>query len=102
MYNNLIFSAYLSGWHDMQQQITDDRTRARHLLHISQEIIKLKLRLDDEISRINPFLNPSWFDNSSLSELKHRIYYEIELDKENRQVKKTNKKKHINILSFFE
>ena len=71
----------------MQQQVNDDRTRARHLLHISQEIIKLKLRLDEELSHINTSFNHSWFDKNSLNELKHRIYYEIELEKENRQVK---------------
>jgi hypothetical protein len=70
----------------MQQQVNDDRTRTRHLLHISQEIIKLKLHLDDELSHINTSLNHSWFENNSLNELKHRIYYEFNSEKENRQV----------------
>ncbi|CAF3327791.1 unnamed protein product, partial [Rotaria sp. Silwood2] len=55
------------------------------LLHISQEIIKLKLRLDEELSQINISLNPSWFDNNSLNQLKDQISYEIDLEKENRQ-----------------
>jgi hypothetical protein len=70
----------------MQQQVNDNRTRTRHLLHISQEIIKLKLHLDDELSHINTSLNHSWFENNSLNELKHRIYYEFNSEKENRQV----------------
>jgi hypothetical protein len=68
----------------MQQQILDDRTRARHLLHISQEIIKLKLRLDDESTHINTSFHSSWFENNSLNDLKHRIYYEFQLEKDNR------------------
>jgi hypothetical protein len=84
----------------MQQQVNDDRTRARHLLHISQEIIKLKLRLEEELSHINTSFNHSWFDKNSLNELKHRIYYEIELEKENRQVKKT-KVYYISFSFFF-
>jgi hypothetical protein len=72
----------------MRQQVNDNRTCARHLLHISQEIIKLKLRLDEQLSHINTSFNHSWFENNSFNELKQRIYYEIELDKENRQVKK--------------
>jgi len=70
----------------MQQQVNDDRIRARHLLHISQEIIKLKIHLDDELSHINTSFNHSWFENNSLNELKHRIYYEFDSEKDNRQV----------------
>jgi len=70
----------------MQQQVNDNRTRTRHLLHISQEIIKLKLHLDDELSHINTSLNHSWFENNSLNELKHQIYYEFNSENENRQV----------------
>jgi hypothetical protein len=69
----------------MQQQILDDRTRARHLLHISQEIIKLRLRLDDEFNHINTLFHPSWLENDSLNNIKHRIYYEFDLEKANRQ-----------------
>ena len=53
----------------MQQQVNDDRTRARDLLHISQEIIKLNLRLDNELSHINTTFHSSWFENNSLNEL---------------------------------
>jgi hypothetical protein len=70
----------------MQQQVNNDRTRARHLLHVSYEILKLRINLDDELSRINTSFNDSWFENNSLNDLKHRIYYEFELEKENRQV----------------
>ncbi len=69
----------------MQQQILDDRTRARHLLHLSQEIIKLRLRLDDEFGNINTSFNPSWFENDSLNNIKHRIYYEFDMEKDTRQ-----------------
>ena len=69
----------------MQQQVTDDRIRARHLLHLSQAIIKLKLRLDDDFSHIHTSFLPSWFENHTLTDLKHRIYYELDLDRENRQ-----------------
>ena len=68
----------------MQQQILDDRTRARHLLHLSQEIIKLRLRLDDEFGNINTSFHPSWFENDSLNNIKHRIYYEFDLEKDMR------------------
>ncbi len=79
----------MSGWHDMRQQVNDDRIRARQLLYISQEIIKLKLRLDEEISRIDSIHNHNhpWLDESSLIELMRRINYEIESEKESRQVK---------------
>ncbi|CAF1005308.1 unnamed protein product [Rotaria sordida] len=80
-----LLQKYLSDWHDMRQQVNSDRKRARHLLHISQEIIKLKLRLDEELSHINTTFNPSWFDNNSLNQLKDQISYEIDLEKENRQ-----------------
>ncbi|CAF4135173.1 unnamed protein product, partial [Rotaria sp. Silwood2] len=80
-----LLQKYLTDWHDMRQQVNNDRICARHLLHISQEIIKLKLRLDEELSHINISLNPSWFDNNSLNQLKDQISYEIDLEKENRQ-----------------
>jgi hypothetical protein len=67
----------------MQEHVQDDRIRARHLLHISQEIIKLKLRLDDEFSHLNLSLHSSSFDKKSLNELKQQITYEYE--KTNRQ-----------------
>jgi len=70
----------------MQRQVNEDQTRTRHLFHISQEIIKLKLHLDDELSHINTSLNHSWFENNSLNELKHRIYNEFHSEKNNRQV----------------
>lgn len=79
--------AYLFDWHAMQEQVNDDRIRTRHLLHISQEIIKLKLHIDNEFSNINTSFNHSWFEkHSSLNNLKQRIYYEFDLEKENRQV----------------
>ncbi|CAF1248480.1 unnamed protein product [Rotaria sp. Silwood1] len=80
-----LLQKYLTAWHDMQQQVNNDRICARHLLHISQEIIKLKLRLDEELAHINTSFNPSWFDNNSLNPLKDQISYEIDLEKENRQ-----------------
>ncbi|CAF1192107.1 unnamed protein product [Adineta steineri] len=80
-----LLETYLSEWYAMRQQVNDDRPCARHLLHISQEIIKLRLHIDEQLSHINTSFNPSWFENNSFDELKQRIYYEIELDKENRQ-----------------
>ncbi|CAF4736425.1 unnamed protein product [Rotaria socialis] len=78
---------YLSGWHDMQQQVNDDRIRARQLLYISQEITKLKLRLDEELSRIDSIHNRDhpWLDENSLVELMRRINYEIESEQDSRQ-----------------
>jgi len=74
----------------MRQQVNDDRIRARQLLYISQEIIKLKLHLDEELSYIDSIHNHNdpWLDDSSLIELMRRINYEIESEKESRQVKK--------------
>ncbi len=74
----------------MRQQVNDDRIRARQLLYISQEIIKLKLRLDEELSYIDSIHNhsPPWLDDSSLIELIRRINYEMESEKDSRQVKK--------------
>ena len=78
----------MSGWHDMRQQVNDDRMRARQLLHISQEIIKLKLRLDEELSRMNSIVNRhhSWSDDSSLTEIMHRIDCDIESEQDSQQV----------------
>ena len=72
----------------MRQQVNDDRIRARQLLYISQEIIKLKLRLDDELARINSISNHNhpWLNETSLTELMRRINYEIESEKDSRQV----------------
>ncbi len=72
----------------MQQQVNHDRIRARQLLYISQEIVKLKLRLDEELSQLTSIHNQThpWLDDSSLSELMRRINYEIESEKESRQV----------------
>jgi hypothetical protein len=77
----------------MREQVIDDRTRARRLLHISQEIIKLKLRIDEELSHISTSLNHSWFDINSINQLKDQISYEIDIEKENRQVKNKQIKK---------
>ncbi|CAF1366901.1 unnamed protein product [Adineta steineri] len=78
---------YLSGWHDMRQQVNDDRRHARQLLYISQEIIKLKLRLDEELSHINYICNHNhpWLDENSLIEIMRRINYEIDSEKDSRQ-----------------
>jgi hypothetical protein len=72
----------------MRQQVNDDRLRARQLLYISQEIIKLKLRLDEEISHLNSIHNQAhpWIDDSSITELLRRVNYEIDSEKESRQV----------------
>ena len=71
----------------MRQQVNDDRIRAHQLLHLTQETLKLKLHIDDELSHINTVLNDSWFDINSLNQLKAQILLEIELEKDNRQVK---------------
>jgi hypothetical protein len=72
----------------MRQQVNDDRIRARQLLYISQEIIKLKLRLDEELSHINSIDNHHhpWLDETSLIELMRRINYDIETEKDSRLV----------------
>ncbi len=72
----------------MRQQVNDDRIRARQLLYISQEIIKLKVRLDEELSHFNSIHNHShpWLDESSLTELMRRVHYEIDSEKDSRQV----------------
>jgi hypothetical protein len=74
----------------MRQQVNDDRIHARQLLYLSQEIIKLKLRLDEDLSRINSTHNPThpWLDDTSLIELMRRINYETDSQKEIRQVRK--------------
>jgi hypothetical protein len=72
----------------MRQQVNDDRTRARQLLHISQEIIKLKLRLEEELVRINTLSqHHPWLDDSSLIEIRRRINYEIESERDCQQVR---------------
>lgn len=76
---------YLSGWHDMRQQVNDDRIRARHLLYLSQEIVKLKLRIDDDISRTQSNSTHLWLDDISLIELMSRINYELECERDSRQ-----------------
>lgn len=72
----------------MRQQVNDDRIRARQLLHISQEIIKLKLRLDEDLVHFTSTYTHAhpWLDESSLSELLRRIHYDIDSEKESRQV----------------
>ena len=71
----------------MRQQVTDDRIRARQLLHISQEIIKLKLRLEEELQQFDScdYQHP-WIDDTSLIELMRRVNYEIESEKDSQQV----------------
>jgi hypothetical protein len=73
----------------MRQQANDDRMRARQLLYVSQEIIKLKLHLDEELSHIDSVhsYNHPWLDDSSLFELMRRINYELESAKDSQQVK---------------
>lgn len=80
--------AYLSGWHDMRQQVNHDRTRARELLYVSQEIIKLKVRIEEELARFDSQIHQQhpWLNESSLIELMRRINYEIESEKEAQQV----------------
>jgi hypothetical protein len=81
---------YLSGWHDMRQQVNDDRIRARQLLYVSQEIIKLKLRLEEEIARLDSHSHQHpWLDESSLAELMRRIQYELEAEKDSQQVRRS-------------
>ncbi|CAF1547653.1 unnamed protein product [Adineta ricciae] len=71
----------------MRQQVNDDRIQARQLLYVSQEIIKLKLRLDEELARIDSSHNQShpWLNEGSLTEIMRRINYELESEKESRQ-----------------
>lgn len=73
----------------MRQQVNDDRIRARQLLYVSQEVIKLKLRLDEELSRIDSVHNREhpWLDENSLIELMRRINYEIESEQDSLQVR---------------
>ncbi|CAF4008912.1 unnamed protein product [Rotaria sordida] len=87
MFCNKNSIAYLSDWHDMRQQVNDDRIRARQLLYISQEIIKLKIRLDEELSHIDSIYNRQhpWLDENSLIELMRRINYELESEEDSRQ-----------------
>ena len=73
----------------MRQQVNDDRLQARQLLYISQEIIKLKLRLDEELARINSIHNRThpWLNDSSLIEIMRRVHYEVDSEKDSRQVR---------------
>lgn len=72
----------------MRQQVNDDRLHARQLLYLSQEIVKLKLRLDDELARLESAhaRTHPWLNDSSLAEIMRRIDYEIDSEKESRQV----------------
>ena len=72
----------------MRQQVNDDRIRARHLLHLSQEIVKLKLRIEDDIARTQSTSTHLWLDDISLIELMSRIHFEFECEKDSRQVGK--------------
>ena len=64
-----------------------DRTRARHLLHISQEIIRLKLRLDDEHSLVERLFDFSCSPSRlSLIDLKQQIFHRMNLNHQHRQV----------------
>ena len=93
MFFFIFLLAFLVGWHDMRQQVNDDRTRARHLLHISQEIVKLKLRLDDELLNIGKIRSHPWIDDdSSLNELMQRVHYEIDSIQDNRHVREEKRK----------
>ncbi|CAF1643968.1 unnamed protein product, partial [Adineta ricciae] len=77
-----LLETYLSDWYAMRRQVNDARPCSRHFLYLSQELMKLRVRFDEQLSPINTTFNPSWFENHSFDELKERIYYEIELDKE--------------------
>ena len=73
----------------MRQQVNDDRIRARHLLYLSQEIVKLKLRIDDDNARTQSNSTHLWLDDISLIELMSRINYELGRERDSRQVRKT-------------
>lgn len=73
----------------MREHVNYDRIGVRHLYRISQEVITLRQRIDKELSLINCSLNYSWLDANSLQQLKDQIFYEIDLEKENYQVRKT-------------
>lgn len=74
----------------MRQQVNDDRTRARQLLYISQDIVRIKLRIEEDLSRFDAQfhqqLNP-WINESSLIEFMRRINYELESERDSQQVK---------------
>lgn len=73
----------------MRQQVNDDRIRARHLLYLSQEIVKLKLRIDDDNARTQSNSTHLWLDDISLIELMSRINYELGRERDSRQVRET-------------
>lgn len=88
----------------MQEQVNDDRIRTRHLLNLTEEIIQLKLHLDNEFFHINTIFNHLSSKNYSLENIKQRIYYEFDLEKQNRQVTKKNTKvikSTFNLFGFF-
>lgn len=86
----------------MRQQVNDDRIQARQLLYVSQEIIKLKLRLDEELARVDSSHNQShpWLNDGSLTEIMRRINYELESEKESRQVRKPFSSDHQSTILF--
>lgn len=72
----------------MRQQVNDDRLHARQLLYISQEIIKLKIRVDEELSRMDSIHSRQhpWLDENSLIEIMRRINYELDSEQDSGQV----------------
>ena len=67
----------------MQEQVEEDRTRARHLLHLSQEIIRLKLRFEQDFAQLtSPCAIHSAEDQLSLRELKERLVQHCRDDRE--------------------
>ena len=72
----------------MREQVDEARTRARRLLHLSQEIIRFKRRFDDESSRLRTSLDQQQIDGESLTrafdELRQRLLRHAESQQVNR------------------
>jgi len=65
----------------MQNQVEEDRTRARNLLHLSQEIIRLKLKFENEFSSFNN--NEFSLETiSNLRQLKQRIVEDFDIERD--------------------
>jgi hypothetical protein len=78
---------YLSNWYDMREQVQHDRTHVRHLLHLSQDIIRLTLRFKEDYSHTRTSLTHICLvANDSLAQIRQRIVNEIEFDDNYRHV----------------